>query len=126
MKPRFRTLHALMLTPGLYVCPGNPDICDQEVRVYRQNGRLSALRVEYTGYCGSMGPYLYSCSGSTCADPHAEFKIRDARTYDWRNLGHPYACRFRLKTKHPPQLLPSEGRDPLVEPELRNPGTDPH
>jgi hypothetical protein len=103
-----RQLQVLLLIPGIYVCPGNPDICDQEVRTFSQGGKLTAIKVEYTGYCGSMGPYLYPCSGKTCSDTNAEFRILDSKTYEWRNLGHPYACRLRLKTKHPSQFLPSE------------------
>jgi hypothetical protein len=93
---------SLILASGTYVCPGNPDICDQEVRVYSDGSRVTALRVEYRGYCGSMGPYLYPCSGSVCGDMNAEFKIEAKNRYSWRNLGHPYSCRFHLKAKHTP------------------------
>jgi hypothetical protein len=104
MKRGNTTVHGLLLLSGTYLCPGNPDICDQEVRVYGQNGRMSALKVEYTGYCGSMGPYLYPCSGRICKDGNAEFKIESDRSYTWKNLGHPYSCRFRSKSNDPSQL----------------------
>jgi hypothetical protein len=100
--------HGILLLSGTYVCPGDPNICDQEVQVYGTGGKTTAMKVEYTGYCGSMGPYLYPCSGKTCRDTHAEFKIESARSYSWKNLGHPYSCRFTLKTKHPSQFLPRE------------------
>ncbi len=108
MKRNKNAVHGLLLLSGTYFCPGNPDICDQEVRVYSQNGKMTAVKVEYTGYCGSMGPYLYPCSGRTCKDTNAEFKIENVRSYTWKNLGHPYSCRFELKTKDTSQLLTGE------------------
>ncbi len=101
-------LHGILLLSGTYVCPHDPNICDQEVRVYGKSGQTTAVKVEYTGYCGSMGPYLYPCSGRTCKDTNAEFKIESERSYSWKNLGHPYSCRLVLKPKHPSQFLPAE------------------
>jgi hypothetical protein len=85
------------LKSGLYQCPANPDICDQEVTVYRSGKQVTALKVEYVGYCGSMGPYLYPCSGSVCSDGNAEFRLNSKGGYHWRNLGYPYECDFRQK-----------------------------
>jgi hypothetical protein len=102
------TLHGILLLSGTYVCPNDPNICDQEVKVYSRGGNPTAVKVEYTGYCGSMGPYLYPCSGRTCRDTNAEFRIESARSYTWRNLGHPYSCRLVLKAQHPSQFLPRE------------------
>ena len=101
-------LHGILLLSGTYVCPHDPNICDQEVRVYGRSGQTTAVKVEYTGYCGSMGPYLYPCSGRICKDTHAEFKIESERSYSWKNLGHPYSCRLVLKAQHPSQFLPRE------------------
>ena len=99
-------LHGFLLLSGTYICPNDPNICDQEVRVYGRDRKTTAVKVEYTGYCGSMGPYLYPCTGLTCKDTNAEFKIEGKNSYTWRNLGHPYSCRFVLKAKHPSQFLP--------------------
>ena len=101
-------LHAVFLLSGTYFCPNDPNICDQQVKVFDGDGRLTAVKVEYTGYCGSMGPYLYPCSGRVCKDTNAEFKIETERSYTWKNLGHPYTCRFVLKPKHSSQLLTRE------------------
>jgi len=101
-------IHGFLLLSGTYVCPNDANICDQEVKVFGRAGTPTAVKVEYTGYCGSMGPYTYPCSGRICKDTNAEFIIESERSYSWRNLGHPYSCRFKLKPKHSSQLFPGE------------------
>ncbi len=89
---------ALLLQSGIYECPHDPNICDQEVRVYQTQNEITAIKVEYVGYCGSMGPYLYYCTGNVCSDGgNAEFTLLGANRYLWQNLGHPYSCEFRKK-----------------------------
>jgi len=83
---------ALGISSGLYVCPGNPDICDQDVRVVRSGNRTVSLKVEYVGHCGSMGPYEYPCKGKRCSDGNAEFVLGTKDRYHWRNLGYPFEC----------------------------------
>jgi hypothetical protein len=93
----------LSLKSGLYQCAGNPNICDQEVRVIQASGRISALRVEYVGYCGSMGPYLYPCKGDVCSDGNAEFILSSKNSaYHWKNLGYPYECDFTQSVREMP------------------------
>jgi hypothetical protein len=87
----------ISLKSGLYQCPGNPDVCDQEVQVYREGSRITGLRVEYVGHCGSMGPYVYPCKGRTCSDGNAEFILNSKGSYHWRNLGYPFECDFTLR-----------------------------
>ncbi|MBU6155184.1 MAG: hypothetical protein KGP28_12845 [Bdellovibrionales bacterium] len=91
----------LSLETGLYICPGNPDICDQDVRVYQSGKQITALKVEYVGYCGSMGPYLYPCKNAVCTDGNAEFVLNSRGGYAWKNLGHPFRCEFRKKRPGP-------------------------
>lgn len=86
------SLSTVLITSGTYHCPGNPDICDQEVRVFRSGNRITGLRVEYVGYCGSMGPYDYPCKGRHCSDGNAEFVFLEKDRYHWRNLGYPFEC----------------------------------
>ena len=88
---------ALALKSGIYECPGDPNICDQEVRVHATGSKIDYLKVEYVGWCGSMGPYPYSCLNNTCGDGNAEFVITGKNTYHWRNMGYPYQCDFKLK-----------------------------
>lgn len=85
------------LTSGLYICPENPDICDQEVRVFRSGNQITALKVEYVGYCGSMGPYDYACENQVCTDGNVEFRLGKGAEYLWRNLGYPFECQFQKK-----------------------------
>jgi len=90
---------SLPLQNGLYVCrQGNEDsICDQQVKTFVQDGELTALRVEYVGYCGSMGPYTYYCQNSECAGPGISFTIRDSRHYYWENTTYGFHCEFEKK-----------------------------
>ncbi len=87
---------AAPLESGLYICKkGNePSICDQQVQSYSTSGVLTALKVEYVGWCGSMGPYSYYCSGSSCTDGAIQFEIQDARHYRWQNRPHGFVCDF--------------------------------
>ena len=83
---------ALGLEAGLYECAHDHNICDQEVRVFKTGDNLTAIKVEYRGWCGSMGPYLYPCHGNVCEDTNARFTIHDNQSFHWENLGHSYEC----------------------------------
>jgi hypothetical protein len=85
---------SLLLQSGIYQCAIDRDICDQDVRVYETENKITALKVEYIGHCGSMGPYFYYCTGNVCRDGNAEFTLNGNNTYHWKNLGHPYECQF--------------------------------
>lgn len=92
------TLLALTLSSGLYHCKVDENICDQQVGVYKTGELVTAIKVEYVGWCGSMGPYLYPCSADgVCGDMNARFTIREDQSYLWQNLGYPYQCDFTLK-----------------------------
>ena len=89
----------LALQAGLYHCPNDPNICDQEVRTYYSGNTLTHLKVEYVGWCGSMGPYLYPCNGNICSDGNAEFVILDQAKFKWKNLGYPFECEMEHGSK---------------------------
>lgn len=94
------TLLALTLSSGLYHCKVDENICDQQVRVYKTGETITALKVEYVGWCGSMGPYVYPCSDNgVCGDMNARFTINEDQTYHWKNLGYGQNCDFTLKPK---------------------------
>lgn len=97
-------LLAFTLNSGIYECPGNPNICDQKVRVYKSGETITALKVEYIGWCGSMGPYMYYCTGNICEDGgNARFTIKEnSDSYHWQNLGHPYECNYQTKSSVEP------------------------
>ena len=84
---------------GLYVCKkGNTEsICDQILKTYYQGESLSAIRVEYVGECGSMGPYTYYCDGENCEDPGLRFEFKDSRHYNWENKQYGFKCEFEKK-----------------------------
>ena len=97
------TLLALTLNSGLYHCPGDENICDQQVRVYKTGEIVTGLRIEYVGWCGSMGPYFYSCTEEgICQDTNAKIILGENQTYYWENLGHPYKCEFKTKALEEP------------------------
>lgn len=92
------TLLAFTLTSGLYHCSVDENICDQQVRVYKTGEKITALKVEYVGWCGSMGPYLYPCrDDGVCSDGNARFILKENQTYYWENLGYSYQCEFKVK-----------------------------
>lgn len=84
---------------GLYVCVnGNePSICDQILKPYVTGGKLTAIKVEYVGYCGSMGPYTYYCQNDVCEDPGLRFDFKDSRNYHWTNKQYGFRCDFKKK-----------------------------
>jgi len=95
------SLHAQALKPlkGMYYCKeGNEEsICDQILKPIFVGERLSAISVEYVGWCGSMGPYLYPCEGNVCFDPGIEIVFRDERHYRWENKQYKFICEFEKK-----------------------------
>jgi hypothetical protein len=90
---------ALKPQVGLYTCVnGNEEsICDQELRPYFSAGRLSAVKVEYVGWCGSMGPYTYYCQDNICQDAGIRFDFKDDRHYRWENKQYGFVCDFAKK-----------------------------
>jgi hypothetical protein len=84
---------------GVYYCKkGNEEsICDQILKPVYVEERLSAISVEYVGWCGSMGPYLYPCIGNTCYDIGIEIIFRDERHYRWENKQYKFICEFEKK-----------------------------
>lgn len=84
---------------GLYVCKvGNEEsICDQILKPFFSGTQLTAIQVEYVGWCGSMGPYTYYCDGVTCEDPGLKFTFRDSRHYFWENKQYGFKCEFEKK-----------------------------
>jgi hypothetical protein len=95
------TAQASMIKPdrGLYVCKkGNEEsICDQILKPSFSGGKLSALSVEYVGWCGSMGPYSYACENDVCEDMGLKFEFRDATHYRWENKQYGFICEFEKK-----------------------------
>jgi hypothetical protein len=81
---------------GLYSCQeGNIDsVCDQQLRVITENGKLTALSVMYTGYCNGQGPYRYPCFGQTCTDGVIKISFISETKYTWNNLPHDIHCRM--------------------------------
>jgi len=81
---------------GLYRCvDGNEEsICDQILKPYFSNEKLTAIKVEYVGWCGSMGPYTYFCQGDICQDAGLKFEFRDKTHYRWENKQHGLFCEF--------------------------------
>lgn len=86
----------ITLNSGTYVCKnGNEEsICDQKVRAYQSTGELTAIEVEYVGYCGSMGPYTYYCSEGVCETAGIRFEIKDPTRYRWENTQYGFFCDF--------------------------------
>lgn len=86
---------------GLYVCKtGNEEsICDQILKPTFSNAELTAISVEYVGWCGSMGPYSYRCQGGVCENEGLKFEFKDARHYRWENKQYAYFCDFEKKEK---------------------------
>jgi hypothetical protein len=84
---------------GLYYCEsGNEDsICDQILKTFYSGDKLSAIRVEYVGECGSMGPYTYYCEDNVCEDPGLKFVFEDNRNYYWTNKQYGFECNFKKK-----------------------------
>lgn len=95
------SVHAQVLRPerGLYKCTvGNEEsICDQILKPYFTQDKLTALKVEYVGWCGSMGPYNYFCQGSICEDAGLKFEFRDSTHYRWENKQYGLHCEFEKK-----------------------------
>lgn len=91
-------LYAADISPvkGLYRCvQGNEEsICDQRVKPIMVGDRLSAIYIEYVGWCGSMGPYLYPCSNNECRDAAISVKFSDEKHYRWENRPHGFVCDF--------------------------------
>lgn len=84
---------------GLYVCKaGNEEsICDQILKPFYSGDKLTAISVEYVGWCGSMGPYTYACDNEVCEDPGLKFEFRDATHYRWENKQYGFYCEFEKK-----------------------------
>lgn len=83
------SVHSAINKPerGLYICEqGNDEsICDQILKPIFSNDKLTAISVEYVGWCGSMGPYMYSCENDVCEDEGLKFEFRDSTHYRWEN-----------------------------------------
>lgn len=86
-------------TQGLYVCvAGNEaSVCDQFLKPYFSGDKLTAIKVEYVGYCGSMGPYTYYCKDDVCEDAGLRFDFRDNRNYRWENEQYKVFCEMTKK-----------------------------
>ncbi len=87
---------------GLYRCvQGNEEsICDQELIPIVRDGRLTALSVEYVGWCGSMGPYTYGCNSKGCSDGSGNgivITFQSSRGYHWENQQYGFSCDFKKK-----------------------------
>ena len=84
---------------GLYRCAeGNEtSICDQILKPYFSQDKLTVIKVEYVGWCGSMGPYTYYCQGSICEDAGLKFEFRDSTHYRWENKQYGLHCEFEKK-----------------------------
>jgi hypothetical protein len=97
--PQILQAHVWQPENGLYTCVnGNEEsICDQRMRVFTHAGSLSAIKVEYVGWCGSMGPYTYYCQDNICEDAGIRFEFKDSRHYRWRNKQHGFVCDFAKK-----------------------------
>lgn len=97
----FSLLAAATIKPvqGLYVCvEGNEEsVCDQFVKPYFTGDKLTAIKVEYVGYCGSMGPYMYYCADDVCEDAGLRFDFRDNRNYRWENKQYKIFCEMTKK-----------------------------
>jgi hypothetical protein len=95
------TAQASIVKPGrgLYVCKqGNEEsICDQILKPSFSGDKLSALSVEYVGWCGSMGPYSYACENEVCEDAGLKFEFRDSTHYRWENKQYGFICEFEKK-----------------------------
>lgn len=85
--------------PGLYQCvEGNEEsVCEQMLKPYFSGDRLTAIKVEYVGYCGSMGPYMYYCLNDVCEDAGLRFDFRDSRNYRWENKQYKIFCEMTKK-----------------------------
>ena len=81
---------------GLYKCiKGNEDsICDQRLRPFYLGEVLTAIKVEYVGWCGSMGPYTYYCEKNVCEDAGLRFEFQDGKRYHWINKQYGFECDF--------------------------------
>lgn len=84
---------------GLYTCDsGNEDsICDQILIPSFSGDKLSTITVEYVGWCGSMGPYKYSCLNDVCEDAGLKFEFHDSTHYRWENKQYKIFCEFAKK-----------------------------
>jgi hypothetical protein len=84
---------------GLYVCKiGNENsICDQILRPSFDGDQLSSISVEYVGWCGSMGPYIYYCEDGVCENEGLKFVFKDETHYFWENKQYGYHCEFEKK-----------------------------
>lgn len=84
---------------GLYVCvEGNEEsVCDQQLIPYFSGDKLTAIKVEYVGYCGSMGPYMYYCVDDVCENAGLRFDFRDNRNYRWENKQYKIFCEMTKK-----------------------------
>jgi hypothetical protein len=84
---------------GLYVCvDGNEEsICDQILKPIFSGEKLTAISVEYVGWCGSMGPYRYACENDVCEDAGLKFEFRDSTHYRWENKQYGFHCEFTKK-----------------------------
>lgn len=94
-----RLFAAQPFTAGTYTCvDGNEaSICDQTVQVRVVNDEATLIAVEYVGWCGSQGPYRYSCNENSCSDGHITITPRSENTYYWENHDHGFQCLFKLK-----------------------------
>lgn len=95
----FSASAAVTPVSGEYYCKtGNEEsICDQILKPYFTGNHLSAIRVEYVGWCGSMGPYTYYCQDEICEDAGLKFTFRDATHYRWENKQYGFICEFEKK-----------------------------
>lgn len=81
---------------GNYVCKDGNDesICDQVVQVRVVDGQTTLISIEYVGWCGSQGPYRYSCDEEICTNGHIAVKPLTQNTYYWENLDYDFHCTF--------------------------------
>ena len=84
---------------GLYECiKGNEEsICDQLLKPLFSGDSLSAITVEYVGWCGSMGPYTYACDNNICENEGLKFEFKDSTHYHWENKQYGFVCEMGKK-----------------------------
>jgi hypothetical protein len=94
-------IYAKSVSPvrGLYYCKhGNEEsICDQILKPTIVDNELTAIQVEYVGWCGSMGPYEYYCANNVCENPGLKFEFIDEKHYNWENKQYGFHCEFEKK-----------------------------
>lgn len=92
----FQVVAAPVFEAGNYTCvEGNEEsICDQIVQVRIRDNQATLIAIEYSGWCGSQGPYRYICDEKSCSDGHIKVTPLSQTTYYWENLDYNFHCKF--------------------------------